>query len=174
MRVSIGGRTTPWQERARCLSDVACGLTAICCCARRSWIPARRERVFESNGVFSSLIKEGYGLRETRITRIRRRQTLWKERPPKERLCQTGSDPSQSWVRWRLAARPGQRGSAPWSAARAFYEIVSKALELGLFPIMHMYSSCIFVHVAWFRSSRPLGHENSFHMAQFSRGRLGR
>ena len=171
MRVSIGGRTTPWQERARCLSDVACGLTAICCCARRSWIPARRERVFESNGVFSSLIKEGYGLRETRITRIRRRQTLWKKRPPKERLCRTGSDPSPALG---PAEADHQRGSASRRPARAFYEIVSKALELGLFPIMHMYSSCIFVHVAWFRSSRPLGHENSFHMAQFSRGRLGR
>jgi hypothetical protein len=34
--------------RARCLSDVACGLTAVCCCARRSWIPARREGVLES------------------------------------------------------------------------------------------------------------------------------
>jgi hypothetical protein len=41
--------------RARCLSDVACGLTAICCCARRSWIPARREGVLEANGVFSVL-----------------------------------------------------------------------------------------------------------------------
>jgi|HubBroStandDraft_2_1064218.scaffolds.fasta_scaffold78701_2 hypothetical protein len=40
IRVNISGRGT---GRARCLSDVACGLTAICCCARRSWIPARRE-----------------------------------------------------------------------------------------------------------------------------------
>jgi len=69
---------------------------------------------------------------------------------------------------------PRQRDSASGSPPRAFYEIVSKPLELVLFPTMHMYSSCIFVHVAWFCSSKPLGHENSFHMAQFSRGRLGR
>ncbi len=30
--------------RARCLSDVACGLTAICGCVRRSWIPGAPRR----------------------------------------------------------------------------------------------------------------------------------
>ena len=63
MRVNLSGRGT-LTGRARCLSDVACGLTAICCCARRSWIPARREAVLEANGVFSRLIGEGSGLRE--------------------------------------------------------------------------------------------------------------
>jgi hypothetical protein len=50
--------------RARCLSDVACGLTAIFCCAGRSWILVRREDVPEANGAFSALIREGYRLRE--------------------------------------------------------------------------------------------------------------
>ena len=62
-RVNLSGRGT-LTGRARCLSDVACGLTAICCCARRSWIPACREGVLEANGVFSRLIEEGSGLRE--------------------------------------------------------------------------------------------------------------
>jgi hypothetical protein len=35
----------PLTGRARCLSDVACGLTAICGCVRRSWILARRKDV---------------------------------------------------------------------------------------------------------------------------------
>ena len=63
MRVKLSGRGT-LTGRARCLSDVACGLTAICCCARRSWIPARREGVLEANSVFSRLIGDGSGLRE--------------------------------------------------------------------------------------------------------------
>ena len=41
--------------RARCLSDVACGLTAICGCARRSWILARRKDVLEAKRLFSPL-----------------------------------------------------------------------------------------------------------------------
>jgi hypothetical protein len=41
--------------RARCLSDIACGLTAICGCARRSWILARRKDVLAADGVFSPL-----------------------------------------------------------------------------------------------------------------------
>jgi hypothetical protein len=56
---------------ARCLSDVACGLTAICGCVRRSWIPARRESVSEANRAFSFLIREGGGHRERRIARTR-------------------------------------------------------------------------------------------------------
>jgi hypothetical protein len=37
------------------------------------------------------------------IARIRRRQTLWKKRPPRERLCRTGSDPSRAavWLRYQ-------------------------------------------------------------------------
>ena len=45
----------PWTGRARPAaagSDVAGGLTAICCCARRSWIPTRCEGILEANGVF--------------------------------------------------------------------------------------------------------------------------
>jgi|SRR5580692_6089416 hypothetical protein len=77
MRVKLSGRGT-LTGRARCLSDVACGLKAICCCARRSWIPARREGVLGANGVFSRLIGEGSGLREqsggcrTRLNSYRR------------------------------------------------------------------------------------------------------
>src|ERR1700733_5051215 len=41
----------PSWGRARCLSDVACGLTAICCCARRSWIPAAPRRRGRQTGV---------------------------------------------------------------------------------------------------------------------------
>jgi hypothetical protein len=43
---------------------LSCGLTAICGCARRSWIPARREGVLEANRVFSPLLRESSGLRE--------------------------------------------------------------------------------------------------------------
>jgi hypothetical protein len=90
-----------------------------------------RERVFESNGVFSSLIKEamGFGKDGSR-----------------------GRDPTPALGPAEVADPARQRGRAPRRSPRAFYEIVSKPLELVLFPTMHMYSSCIFVHVAWFCS----------------------
>jgi len=71
--------------RARCLSDVACGLTAICGCVRRSWIPARREGVPEANGVFSFLVREGCGVREPWIAGTRSLQGLIRQ--PPGRFC---------------------------------------------------------------------------------------
>jgi hypothetical protein len=61
----------PLTGRARYLSDVACGLTAIRGCARRSRIPARCEGVLEANSAFSLLIREGSRLRRPRIARTR-------------------------------------------------------------------------------------------------------
>jgi hypothetical protein len=37
----------------------------------RARVPARREGVLEANGVFSPLIRQGFGLRERRIARTR-------------------------------------------------------------------------------------------------------
>jgi hypothetical protein len=96
--------------RARCLSDVACGLTAVCCCARRSWIPARREGVLEANGVFSSLAREGCGLQERRITRIRRRQMLWRKMPPHRKAM---SDRQRSFPGTSLPALPQRKTRRP-------------------------------------------------------------
>jgi hypothetical protein len=47
----------------------------------RARVPARRESVPEANGVFSSLIREGYGLRE-RGSRGRDPSQRWVRQPP--------------------------------------------------------------------------------------------
>jgi hypothetical protein len=56
----------PLTGRARSLSDVACGLKAICGCAGRSWIPARREGVLEANRVFSPFNQGMFWASETK------------------------------------------------------------------------------------------------------------
>jgi hypothetical protein len=50
--------------------------------------PARREDVPEANGAFSSLIREGYGLRERRIARTRSLPALgWRLRVEPRNAC---------------------------------------------------------------------------------------
>jgi len=78
--------------RARCLSDVACGLTFISSSARRSRIPARREQVYVINLVklwIWSVLGSGKTDREDAIPPGRRSGCV--TRTKNEEPCQGGS-----------------------------------------------------------------------------------
>jgi hypothetical protein len=81
----------------------------------RARVPARREGGLEANKCIPSLTGEGYGFREWRIARIRRRQTHWKKMPFRERLCRTVSDPSPRGNHFHIL----NRSRSAWSGGCA-------------------------------------------------------
>ncbi len=114
MRVNISSRGTPDGEGAR---------------------PRAREDVPEANGAFSSLIREGYGLRERRIARTRSLPALG---PAAAGLSRSGSlwslAPVSGLVRYRCSRVIKRKTPAAAAAANSSLSQTSRDFLISPLP----------------------------------------